>query len=55
MIIQCCTCFKLRVDGRWVDTGLKSSILASHTYCPECEKKAFEAINKIKEARKCES
>ena len=46
MLIQCCVCKKFRHEGRW---GTAATIVnhdgrISHSYCPECARRAFEEL-----------
>jgi hypothetical protein len=35
---SCCVCQRVQIDERWVQASAqaKSSLLLTHTYCPEC-------------------
>lgn len=44
-IVQCCGCKKyLEKDTRKIVQKPGEGIVASHTYCPECEAKAYEEL-----------
>jgi len=50
MVIQCCVCKKVRVDGHWtrkVPEPLNEPV--SHGYCPRCAEAAFAEIREIRE------
>ena len=40
MVIQCCVCDKVRVDGEWIPPTSTEGMV-SHTYCPRCLEKAM--------------
>lgn len=46
MVVQCCVCKKVRMDGNWVDAQADQVRLAevSHGYCPVCADDAFREV-----------
>jgi hypothetical protein len=46
MITQCCACKKVRKGDRWTSAveSLPMDARVSHGYCPECAKKAIQAV-----------
>ncbi len=47
MVVQCCVCQKIRLNGTWLDRELPCSPEdVSHGYCPECAAEAFAEIRR---------
>ena len=46
MVIQCCVCRKIRQGTSWVAAQQtpQNRNEVSHSYCPECAKRAIEEI-----------
>lgn len=46
MVVQCCVCKKIRVDGEWreTDADRPNPAEASHGYCPNCADDAFREV-----------
>lgn len=50
MVIQCCVCKKVRVQGYWRDVPLQHiEDQVSHGYCPRCAEAAFAEIRAIRD------
>jgi hypothetical protein len=43
MLIQCCVCRSVQVDGEWIPAD-SIYFEASHTYCPACTVAAMDEI-----------
>ena len=49
MVIQCCVCKKVRVNGQWRDVSIRRiEDMVSHGYCPRCAEAAFAEIRQIR-------
>ena len=46
ILVQCCDCGKIRVDGCWVHTASHASgnFRTSHGYCPDCLDRAISEV-----------
>jgi len=46
MVVQCCVCKKVRIDGNWhnQDPAALRSEEVSHGYCPSCADDAFREV-----------
>ncbi|NCC50082.1 MAG: hypothetical protein EOM20_02585 [Spartobacteria bacterium] len=46
ILVQCCDCGKIRVDGGWVDTERMptGAFRTSHGYCPSCLDRAIAEV-----------
>ena len=52
MIVQCCSCKRVRKGKEWVDST-ESEVLTghvSHGYCPSCAAEAFAEIRQLTDA-----
>ncbi len=49
MIVQCCSCGKVRQSGHWVSIskGKLAEKHVSHGYCPVCAEKAYAEIREF--------
>lgn len=49
MVIQCCVCKKVRVNGHWREVPTQRiKDLVSHGYCPRCAEEAFAEIRQMR-------
>lgn len=46
MVVQCCVCKKIRIDGVWMLTESNAARFdeVSHGYCPSCADDAFREV-----------
>jgi hypothetical protein len=53
MIVQCCSCKKIRKGSRWITmrTLPETPMRISHGYCPECAAKVYAEIRSAAHAR----
>ncbi len=51
MKVQCCVCKRTKRDGTW-QPALHIDNEASHTYCPDCSRKALAEIKAFKRTRR---
>ncbi|GMW00052.1 MAG: hypothetical protein AMXMBFR84_11900 [Candidatus Hydrogenedentota bacterium] len=57
MIVQCCDCKRIRLNGNWkrFHVPVPSTTLVSHSYCPECLDKALLEIDAYHHSHGCGS
>ncbi len=54
MVVQCCSCKKVREGQAWgdsIDPDLARAPV-SHTYCPVCAKRVIEALQDLRDAKR---
>ena len=45
-VIQCCECGRIRNGQTWTELRPSQLAHASHTYCPDCLRKAMQKVVK---------